>query len=83
MASTDELRKLRKYHELTFEDMGKLLNITSRAYQNKEYGIRQFKMNEMFILSKIFNKTMDEIFLPNNFVNHEVEEGSSSPSRKK
>lgn len=72
MPSTDELRKIRKYHELTLEDMGNLLNITSRAYQNKENGTSQFKMNEMFILSKKFNKSMDEIFLPNNFVNHEV-----------
>lgn len=72
MPNTNELRRLRKYHELTLQNMADLLNIDLRTYINKENGISQFKMNEMYIISQKFNKSMDEIFLPKNFMKHEV-----------
>lgn len=31
-----ELRRLRKYHELTLEDMGKMIGVDARTYSNKE-----------------------------------------------
>jgi len=71
---SSELSKLRKYNELTYKEMGTLLNIDERTYYNKEKGLSQFKLNEMFIISRKFNKSMDEIFLPNNFMIHEVVE---------
>lgn len=72
---TNELRKLRKYHELTCKDMAKLIGVDTRTYINKETGISQFKANEMYIIARRFNRSMDEIFLPNNFMIHEVKGG--------
>ena len=63
-----ELRKLRKYHELTLEDMGKLIDIDARTYSNKEKGISQFKLNEMVVISRRFNKPIEEIFLNKSFM---------------
>lgn len=72
MAEMIELRKLRKYHELTCKDMANLIKVDERTYINKEKGVSQFKLNEMFIISRKFKMSMDEIFLPNDFMNHEV-----------
>lgn len=58
----NELRKLRKYHEMTYKDMGDLIKVDPRTYRNKEKGESQFKANEMFIISKRFGKSIDEIF---------------------
>lgn len=74
MKSFEELRKLRKYNEMTYEDMAELLGIDKRTYFNKETGVTQFKANEMFIISREFKKTVDEIFLTTDFMNHEVQE---------
>lgn len=72
MGVPNELRRLRKYNELTYKDMAKLLNVDERTYYNKEKGLSQFKLNEMFIISREFSKSMDEIFLPSDFMIHEV-----------
>lgn len=69
---TNELRRLRKYHELTYKDMADLIHVDPRTYRNKEKGISQFKANEMFIIAEKFKRPIDEIFLPENFMNHEV-----------
>lgn len=75
MVVSSELRRLRKYHELTYGDMGKLLGIDPRTYYNKESGVSQFNLNEMFIISRKFQRSMDEIFLPDDFMIHEVSTG--------
>lgn len=72
MTSPSELRKLRKYHDLTCQDMADLISVDKRTYTNKESGISQFKANEMFIISKKFDRSIEEIFLPTDFMNHEV-----------
>lgn len=68
------LRRLRKYNELTYKDMADLINVSPRTYSDKEKGISQFKQYEMFIISRRFQKSIDEIFLPENFMIHEVDE---------
>ena len=70
--ANDTLRKLRKYHELTHKDMANLLQIDPRTYANKERGISEFKASEMFIIAKRFNKSIEEIFFPDDFMKHEV-----------
>lgn len=72
MTELIELRKLRKYHELTYQDMGEIIGCDARTYINKEKGLSQFKLNEMFIISRKFGKSMDEIFLPKDFMKREV-----------
>lgn len=71
---TNELRKLRRYHDLTYQDMADLINVDPRTYGNKEKGISQFKQYEMFIISRKFNRSIEEIFLPGDFMIHEVQE---------
>jgi len=68
MVDCNELRRLRKYHELTLEDMGKLIGVDARTYSNKEKGISQFKLNEMVIISNHFKKSIEDIFLSKSFM---------------
>lgn len=55
---------LRKEKHLKQEDMANLLGISIVSYGAKELGKKQFKCNEMFTLSKYFNKSVEDIFLP-------------------
>lgn len=66
-----ELRRLRKYHELTQEDMAEIIGVDVRTYHKKEKGITQFKLDEMVKISRRLNKTIDEIFLPKKFMKQE------------
>lgn len=68
----EKLAALRRYHNLTQKDMADLIGVDVRTYINKETGVTQFKANEMFIIAKKFQKPIDEIFLPTNFIKHEV-----------
>ena len=68
MAECIELRRLRKYHELTQEDMAELIGVDVRTYSNKERGISQFKLNEMVIISRKFKKSIEDIFLNKKFM---------------
>ena len=64
----------RRYFGYSQEDMANYLGIDSRTYKNKERGHSQFKTNEMFAIDRKFNKKIDEIFLPTDFMEHEVVE---------
>ncbi len=61
-------------NELEMRDMAKLLNISPESYSMKEKSKTQFKADEMFLLSGYFGLPMEQIFLPRNFKNTEVEE---------
>lgn len=63
---------IRRFKGITQKDMAHLLKIDIRTYVNKENGNSQFKLNEMFIIAKHFQKELSEIFLPTNFMKHEV-----------
>lgn len=69
-----KLISLRKYHGLTQKDMADELEVDLRTYINKEHGDSQFKINEMFIIAKKLNTPIGDIFLPPNFMKHEVSE---------
>lgn len=58
---------LRKEHGLSQRQAAKLLNISEEAYRNKELGKSEFKMNEMFDISRYYNKPVDKIFLPRKY----------------
>lgn len=68
------LIRLRSERDLKQEDTAKLLGITKESYGMKERGQTQFQMKEMFILSRYFKLPLEQIFLPNDFGNTEVEE---------
>ena len=54
----------RKYSGFTQKDMADKLGITWRTYSNKERGITQFKLEEMFAIAKILDKPLYELFSP-------------------
>lgn len=60
------------YNRLTQQNMADLIGVDKRTYVNKEYGVTQFKANEMFLIAQRLGKGIEEIFLPTNFMKHEV-----------
>ncbi len=62
------------YNRLTQQNMADLIGVDKRTYVNKEYGVTQFKANEMFLIAQRLGKGIEEIFLPTNFMKHEVYE---------
>lgn len=70
----EKLVSLRMYNRLTQQDMADLIGTDKRTYVNKEHGITQFKANEMFLIAQKLGKGIEEIFLPTNFMKHEVSE---------
>ncbi|MEN1934997.1 transcriptional regulator [Bacillus sp. AFS023182] len=68
----DKLISFRMSKRLTQKDMAELLGIDKRTYINKEHSVTQFKANEMFLIAQYFGAEIGEIFLPTNFMKHEV-----------
>lgn len=66
------LIRLRKENNLTQNDVAKILNLNISTYQNKETGRSSFRDYEMFLLSKYFNKSLEEIFLPTNCTDNAI-----------
>ncbi|ASN72351.1 putative cro-like protein [uncultured Caudovirales phage] len=58
-----KLYSLRK-GKFTQDEMAKILNISRNSYINKEKSKTPFNSDEMFIISKLFGKSMEQIFLP-------------------
>lgn len=67
MSKETELSRLRRYFGYTQKEMADSLGIDIRTYINKEKGVSQFKLNEMFIISKKFGLSIEKIFLPGDF----------------
>lgn len=68
----EKLAAIRRYFNYSQKDMADLLGVDVRTYINKESGRSQFKANEMFQISRLFKRPIDEIFLPLDFKDHEV-----------
>lgn len=69
----EKLIILRKVHHVRQKELADYLNISLRAYSNKENGTSKFTSDEMFALSKYFRKPMEEIFLPTGYQNGNLE----------
>jgi len=76
MIMQEKLISWRKFYGITQKEMAEMLGIDVRTYINKEQGISQFKANEMFAIAKILQRDINEIFLPTNFIKHEVKNNS-------
>ncbi|GAX07073.1 XRE family transcriptional regulator [Secundilactobacillus pentosiphilus] len=59
-----KLFALRKEQNMSQSEVASLLGITTKTYGLKERGESPFDSDEMFKLSRLFNRPMDEIFLP-------------------
>lgn len=66
----------RKFKGYTQADIAKALGIELRTYINKEQGVSQFKINEMFLIARLLQMDIGDIFLPPNFMKHEVLDSS-------
>lgn len=72
MSVNSNLKRLRMFFGLTQQDMAELLKVDKRTYINKENGDSQFKLNEMYLISKRFKLSVDQIFFGTNFEITEV-----------
>ena len=59
-----KLYELRKNADLTQIQLADKLGISANQYGKKERGQQEFTQDEMFLLSKLFNKSISDIFLP-------------------
>lgn len=58
------LYKIRKEQEMSQADVAKILDITRHQYGKKESGKAAFTQDEMFELSRYFERPIEDIFLP-------------------
>jgi len=70
----EKLASIRRSMNVSQREIAEVIGVTTETYNNKELGKTQFKASEMFIIADFFNKTVDEIFLPPNFMTREVGE---------
>lgn len=57
----ENLKKLRKLHNLSTTDVAKLINKSRQGYINYENGTREISINSLIILSGYYNVSIDEI----------------------
>jgi len=57
------LRRLRAELDLTQKEFAKLINMSISTYRKKETGESPFTLKEAYLIAKIANKSIDEIFL--------------------
>ena len=55
------LKRLRKEHDLTCDDLAKVLGITRQAYNNYELKTKQPSLNSLLRLSSYYNISLDEL----------------------
>ena len=58
-----ELKALRRYHDLTQEKMASYLNISLKTYISRERGNTEFKLHEIYKITKLFNRPFNDIFI--------------------
>ncbi|MGF3182261.1 helix-turn-helix transcriptional regulator [Facklamia sp. P12934] len=68
-----DLRKNK--NKMTQQEVADYLGIAVQTYRAKEKGIYEFTQDEMFALSELFDKNLNEIFLPRKYQN-----GNKQPS---
>lgn len=62
MCKNNVLKSLRAAQDITQKKMAKLINVSVPTYNRKELGVRPFTLEESFIISDFFGRTVDEIF---------------------
>lgn len=60
---------LRERNKYSKKYMAEKLGLSVQQYSNKERGDYEFTSDEMFIVRDIFNKRIEDIFLPRNHQN--------------
>lgn len=62
---SNNLRYLRKQHQLTQDQMGELLNISRQAYSNYETSSRTPDLDTLLFLSNFYKVSLDDLILAN------------------
>jgi len=57
-----QLYVARREHDLKQKEVAEMLGIHPQTYHLKEIGKKEFLLNECKMLTKIFKKTLDELF---------------------
>lgn len=65
----EKLMILRERNKYSKKYMAEKLGLSVQQYSNKERGDYEFTSDEMFIVRDIFNKRIEDIFLPRNHQN--------------
>ena len=65
----NNLKIFRCIKGFTQTDVSKYLDISVNSYCNKELGNRSFSLDEAYLLSKLFNVSIEEIFFDNKVFN--------------
>ena len=60
------VRQYRLVHELTQKQVSEYLNISMKAYANKESGSQEFKASELESLAKLFTVEVGDFFSTKN-----------------
>ena len=60
---------LMKENGVTIRSLASKIGISEKQLGNKLRGSAEFKSSEMFKISKLFNKSIDDIFLPSMYEN--------------
>ena len=64
-----KLKKIREQNGFTQDKMAKTLGYNSKStYNMKENGIRKISVEEAYHISKLFNKSIEEIFFESEVV---------------
>lgn len=69
----EKLASIRRGKNIPQRELGELIGVETNTYNQKELGKTQFKASEMFIIADFFDKKIDDVFLPPNFMIHEVD----------
>ena len=73
-----ELYAIRKdERRMTQQEVADYLGITVQSYRRKEKGYTTFTSDEMFAIAKLFQKNLDEIFLPRKHRNGDKKKGEN------
>lgn len=63
----NKVKAWRRYYGITQIEMARELGISDRTYINKETGRSEFTAKEMFLVARVLQKKVSEIFLPPDF----------------
>ena len=64
MSNDNNVKHYRKIKKLTQEDIAKLLYVDRSVYANKEKGKVNFTIEEIFILEKVLEVSIYDLFKP-------------------
>ena len=60
----EKLLIMRKTNNVTQKELADLIDVSLKTYSDKELGKIQFNCTEMFLISKYFGVSIEDIFLP-------------------